>query len=162
MICFTSCQKDSSNLPPTIKAADSVKSTVATGMDNTEMLKLVNDSRKAGCMCGVTKMPPVAPLKWNDALASAALVHSKDMNATGQLIHNSSDGTTFSVRITNAGYIWSFSGENIAFGQTTEQLAFGSWITSEGHCKNIMNATFKDFGAARDGLYWTQDFGAPQ
>lgn len=162
-ICFTSCKKNTDNISPTIKTTDTgsrVTGTVKTNLDNTAMLKLVNNTRTAGCTCGTTAMPPVGSLKWNDVLAASALSHSKDMNATGKLDHNSSDGTSFSARITAAGYNWQAVGENIAWGQTTEQQVFNSWINSEGHCKNIMNGAFKDFGAAKDGVYWTQDFGA--
>lgn len=163
-ICFTSCKKSSTEVNPTSKTTHPANpvGTVNTNIDNAAMLKLVNDTRAAGCTCGTTAMPPVAALTWNDVLASAALAHSKDMDSTGKLDHNSSDGTSFSTRITNAGYKWTTVGENIAWGQTTEQQVFNDWIKSEGHCKNIMNAAFKDFGAAKYGTYWTQDFGAQQ
>jgi uncharacterized protein YkwD len=43
------------------------------------------------------------------------------------------------------------------------------WLASAGHCANIMNATFRDFGAAcarNDAAayqrYWTQDFATPR
>ena len=168
-ISFASCKKDAATVNPANK--DTTKTTgttnpttggsttINTNLDNAGMLKLVNDTRAAGCTCGTTVMPPVAPLTWNDILASSALAHSEDMNATGQFSHNSSDGTSFSARITAAGYIWSTVGENIAWGQTSEQQVFNAWIQSEGHCKNIMNGSFKEFGAARAGTYWTQDFG---
>ena len=162
LLGLAACKKDATNIKPADTTDTSVVSNIATGINNSLMLKLVNDTRATGCNCGTTAMPPVAPLKWNDVLASAALIHSKDMNATGQLIHNSSDGTTFSDRITTAGYKWSAVAENIAWGQTTEQQVFNDWLQSEGHCKNIMTAAYKDFGAARDGVYWTQDFGSPQ
>jgi uncharacterized protein YkwD len=165
-ICFASCKKSSVDVNPATKTTDSdtpvVVTTVKTNLDNTVMLKLVNDTRATGCNCGTTIMPPVASLKWNDVLASSALSHSKDMNATGKLDHNSSDGTSFSARITATGYNWRTVGENIAWGQTTEQEVFNSWINSPDHCKNIMNGSFKDFGAAKDGVYWTQDFGTQQ
>lgn len=158
-MCFSACKKNSSQIAP--GGTSPVNSSVSTNIDNTAMLKLVNDTRAAGCTCGTTVMPPVAPLTWNDILASAALSHSQDMNASGQFSHNSSDGTSFSARITAAGYTaWSALGENIAYGQTTEQQVFDAWIQSEGHCKNIMNGSFKEMGAARAGTYWTQDFGA--
>jgi uncharacterized protein YkwD len=168
-MCFASCKKESATVNRSDKDTTKTGSTtnpttggittVNTNIDNAGMLKLVNDTRAAGCTCGTTVMPSVAPLTWNDILASSALAHSEDMNATGQFSHNSSDGTSFSARITAAGYIWSTVGENIAWGQTTEQQVFTAWIQSEGHCKNIMNGSFKEFGAARSGTYWTQDFG---
>lgn len=136
--------------------------TVITNLDNVALLKLVNNIRATGCNCGTTAMPAVAPLSWNDVLAKSSLIHSTDMNATGQFIHNSSDGTSFSDRITAAGYKWRTVGENIAAGQTTEQQVFTDWLNSEGHCKNMMNGAFKDMGAAKVGNYWTQDFGTLQ
>ena len=167
-ICFASCQKNSSEVKPTNKTDTTtstpgtpVKSNVATGLDNTAMLQMVNNVRATGCNCGTTVMPVVAPLTWNDVLAAAALEHSQDMSTTGNFSHNSSDGTSFSNRITAAGYTnWRALGENIAYGYTTEQDVFNGWIKSEGHCKNIMNASFKEMGAAKVGTYWTQDFGA--
>ena len=167
-ICFGSCQKNSSEVKPTSKTdttgttgTSGNNTTVSTGLDNTAMLQMVNNVRATGCTCGTTVMPPVAPLTWNNVLAAAALAHSQDMNATGDFSHNASEGTSFSDRITAAGYTnWRALGENIAYGYTTEQAVFNGWIQSEGHCKNIMNASFKEMGAAKAGTYWTQDFGA--
>jgi uncharacterized protein YkwD len=139
-----------------------ITTTVTTNLDNAALLKLVNNVRATGCNCGTTAMPAVAPLTWNEILAKSSLIHSTDMNATGQFIHNSSDGTSFSDRITAAGYKWRTVGENIAAGQKTEQQVFTDWLNSEGHCKNMMNGSFKDMGAAWVGTYWTQDFGALQ
>jgi uncharacterized protein YkwD len=36
------------------------------------------------------------------------------------------------------------------------------WLGSEGHCKNIMSANLKEVGVAREGNYWTEDFGTHQ
>ena len=74
--------------------------------------------------------------------------------------HTSGGNTTAGDRIKAAGYNWRTYGENIAMGQTTEQIVMNSWLESEGHCKNIMNKNFKDIGVGRSGNYWTQVFGA--
>lgn len=132
---------------------------VSTGLNADLLLKLVNEKRSSGCNCGVTVMPPVATLKWNNLLAVAALVHSKDMNANNYFSHTSPDGRNAGDRITAAGYKWIAYGENIAAGQPTEQAVFDAWINSEGHCKNIMSTNYKEMGAAKDGKYWTQEFG---
>ena len=168
---FSACTKSGSdNVAPTTATtvsatpssttATTTTTAVATNLDNALLLKLVNDLRAKGCTCGVTAMPVVSTLTWNEQLAAAALVHSKDMSATELFSHNSSDGSTFDTRITAAGYKWMAVGENIASGQTTEQIVFNAWLNSEGHCKNMMSASFKEMGAARVGNYWTQDFGA--
>lgn len=170
-LCFASCQKDSSEVKPTnttatttnVSASVLISSHVATGLDDTAMLQMVNKVRATGCICGSTVLPPVGPLTWSEVLASSALAHSQDMNATGNFSHNSSDGTSFTVRIPASGYTnWVSLGENIAYGYTTEQAVFNAWLQSEDHCKNIMKASYKEMGAARAGTYWTQDFGAKQ
>jgi len=124
------------------------------------LLQLVNDVRKAGCKCGSTAMPPVAAITWDDRLATAAYYHSKDMNDKNYFDHTGQDGSSPGERITAAGYKWRSYGENIARGQADEQAVMNSWLKSEGHCKNIMDAGFKEMGVARVGAYWTQVFGS--
>ena len=83
--------------------------------------------------------------------------------------HTSLDGRSPGTRITAAGYSWSAYGENIAAGQSTMDAAMNSWLNSPGHCKNIMNARYKDYGigcayksSSSYRTYWTQDFAAPR
>lgn len=124
------------------------------------LLQLVNDVRRSGCTCGSTVMPAVGAVIWNDQLAKAAYDHSVDMNTQDYFSHTGLDGRDPGQRITTAGYHWSSWGENIAQGYSTEQLVMNAWLSSEGHCKNIMNGGFNDMGVGRDGNYWTQDFGS--
>ncbi|HRQ49287.1 MAG TPA: CAP domain-containing protein [Agriterribacter sp.] len=124
------------------------------------MLGLVNEVRAKGCTCGATAMPAVPLLAWNALLAKAAYDHSNDMKTNDYFSHTGSGNTTPGDRIKKAGYSWRTYGENIALGQTTEQVVMNSWLNSEGHCKNIMNKNFKEMGAGRSGNYWTQVFGA--
>lgn len=138
-------------------------STPLSGSDNSvdrgTMLALVNEVRAKGCNCGTTYMPPVGALVWNDKLEQAALLHTQDMYVNNFFDHAGSNGSTPSQRVTAAGYSWMATGENIATGYLTEKAVMDAWLASEGHCKNIMYANFKDFGAARVGNYWTQEFG---
>jgi|SRR5690606_33170048 len=129
-------------------------------VDKTVLLQLVNDVRKTGCNCGSTAMPPVNAVSWNDLLAKAAYDHSADMNAQDYFSHTGADGSSPGTRITATGYRWRSYGENIAKGYSNENAVMQGWLNSEGHCKNIMNASFKEMGAGRDGAYWTQVFGA--
>ena len=105
-------------------------------------------------------MPPVSPVTWNDQLAKAAYEHSADMKTKNYFEHIAPDGSNPGERITATGYIWRTYGENIALGYKDEQAVMNGWLTSEGHCKNIMNANFKEMGAGREGNYWSQEFGA--
>lgn len=124
------------------------------------MLDMVNKVRVAGCVCGATVMPSVPALTWNEQLAKAAFGHSEDMNVADYFSHTGTGNTTPGERIKSAGYNWRTYGENIALGQTTEQMVMESWLKSEGHCKNIMGKNFKEIGVGRSGNYWTQVFAA--
>ena len=129
-----------------------------------EFLTLINRTRKTGCTCGNTYMPPALPITWNDDLEKAAEGHAKDMAKKKYFSHDSKDGRSMSTRIVTAGYLFkgfkSFMvGENIAFGQTSIAEVTAGWFKSEGHCKNLMNPGFKEVGVAEKDRYWVQDFG---
>ncbi len=132
------------------------------GVDKQEMLDLVNAKRASGCQCGTKTMPAVAPLTWNNRLATAAYKHSKDMKDNNYFDHTSKDGRSFADRITAEGYLWLSAGENIAMGYTTEAEVVEGWFNSPGHCENMMSGKFTELGSGRSGDYWTQDFGRPQ
>ena len=104
-------------------------------------------------------MPPVSAVSWNDQLASAADVHSKDMLQNNYFGHTGADGTSPGDRLRQAGYNWSAYGENIAKGYPDEQSVIAAWLQSEDHCKNLMDKDFTEMGVARAGSYWTQEFG---
>lgn len=155
-----SCSKESDSLVastplPSVSSSQNV-------VNKANMLALVNEIRAKGCNCGSTYMPPVAPLIWNDKLEKAALVHTVDMITKIFFEHTGSDGSSPSQRVTNAGYSWMATGENIAMGYTSEKEVMTAWLASEGHCLNIMRKEFKELGAARVGNYWTQEFGTPR
>jgi len=118
----------------------------------------VNEERvRAGC-------PPVAV---DDRLAAAARAHSADMAARGYFSHTTPEGVDFSKRITNAGYIWSGLGENIAKGQRTPTAVMDAWMSSPGHKANILTCGFKHIGVglaydSSNTPVWTQDFASPR
>jgi len=158
-LCFAlSCKKGTDTTAET--KIDPVAISTVTNINNDALLKLVNDTRLAGCNCGTTVMPPVAALNWNINLASAAVSHSSYMASIKVLSHQSANGATVGTRVKATGYNWTTVGENIASGQTTEAQVFNDWIKSEDHCKNIMNAAFKEMGAAQTDKYWVQVFGS--
>ncbi len=128
-------------------------------IDKTKLLQLVNTIRQAGCVCGTTNMPAVPVIVWHDLLETAAINHSKDMNQNNYFSHTSQDGRNPGQRITAVGYTWNTYAENIAKGYANEDAVIQGWKDSEGHCKNIMNATVTEMGVGRSGEYWTQVFG---
>jgi uncharacterized protein YkwD len=137
-----------------------------TGIDPflEELISLVNETRSEGCNCGDEYYPAVGALTWNELLIQAAQQHANDMGTNDFFSHTGSDGSNAGERITEQGYNWSTYGENIARGQTSPEQVMDSWINSEGHCKNIMNGNFKEFGAGfyADGNYWVQVFAKSQ
>ncbi|MCC6289320.1 MAG: CAP domain-containing protein [Chitinophagaceae bacterium] len=157
-IILFSCKKD--DAMETTPPEEVQKPDFAYGVNAADILDMVNEVRKSGCNCGATYMPPVSELTWNDALGKAAYAHSGDMKNQNYFSHTGSDNSNAGERITAAGYSWITYGENIALGQTTERMVMNSWLKSEEHCKNIMNAGFKEMGVGRIDNYWTQVFAA--
>lgn len=134
-----------------------------------EALALVNAHRAAGASCGARgSFPAAAALSWNDALTQGSLVHSDDMVSGNFFDHTGSDGSDAGLRATRAGYAWRTWGENIAAGQSTVARVVAAWMASDGHCANIMNASFRDIGLACVSggagntyrTYWTMTLGA--
>ena len=107
-------------------------------------------------------MPSVPGLTLNAQLNQAAQVHNQDMVRFDFLSHTGSNGLRSSDRVTNAGYQWRSTGENIAVGQRSVNEVMEDWLSSPGHCRNIMSASFTEFGMAYDARYWTQVFARPR
>ena len=124
------------------------------------LLELVNNARKTGCQCGDTYYPAAPAITWNDLLEAASFAHANDMFKNKYFGHTSPDGSNAGVRIIRAGYKWTSYGENIASGHKNETEVVKGWIASPGHCKNIMNKSYKEMGVARVGNIWTLEFGS--
>jgi len=125
------------------------------------MLAAVNDVRTEGTTCGGTVAPPVGKLQLNDLLTEAAQGHSDDMYAHETMSHVGSDGSTPDMRIAATGYQATWWGENVAWNQRSVEEVMAAWLSSTGHCVNIMNPNFTEFGVGEAGYYWTQVFGRP-
>jgi uncharacterized protein YkwD len=112
-------------------------------------------------------------------LASAALGHSKDMDAHDYFSHVSPSGQTLLMRIEASGFIPNGNvgytlGENIAWGTLwlgTPRGIVKAWMESPGHRANILNGSYRYTGVGVDpdlprsmssgqaGGMYTQDFG---
>jgi uncharacterized protein YkwD len=133
-------------------------------------LRLVNQYRAAGATCGSRgSFAPAAALTRQAQLASAAYGHSRDMADNNYFSHTSLDGRSLSDRINATGYAWSTIGENIAAGHGSVQAVVNAWMGSEGHCANLMNPNFTQFGlacarndASTYRIYWTQNLARPR
>lgn len=91
-------------------------------------------------------MPAVPPLAWNPRLFSAAARHAKDMAAHNYFSHTSLDGRVLTQRVIAEGYAWTAVGENLAVGEPTVEGVISGWLSSPGHCSNLMSRDFVDVG----------------
>ncbi|MEM1328085.1 MAG: CAP domain-containing protein [Bacteroidota bacterium] len=157
-----SCTEDFFVLPEEEDIEPVEETTTATTTDldafATSALSQVNQLRRQGIRCGSQLQGAAAPLRWNNKLATAAYRHAKDMADKGYFSHQGSNGSKVSDRVTAAGYTWSRVAENIAKGQRDMTTVMRDWKNSPGHCKNIMNPNYKEFGMARVGNVWVQVF----
>jgi len=108
-------------------------------------------------------------LATNSALASAAYNKAKDMFENNYFAHNSPSGKTPWDFIKEAGYSYSYAGENLAIGYTDPDELFSAWMGSPTHRENIINPNFREIGIAvvsgtfqgSETLIAVQEFGAP-
>lgn len=126
-----------------------------------EVLAFVNEARASARTCGDQSFPAVPPLALEARLSAAAQAHSEDMYANTFMGHVGSDGSSFIQRAERHDYDWSALAENVAFGYADAQSVMTGWLSSPGHCKNIMNGRVTQLGVGLAGAYWTQLFGAP-
>ena len=129
-----------------------------------EVLDLVNMRRAEGASCGGVPFPPVSPLEMNTELRLAARLHSEDMADNSYFSHDSPDGRMLGDRVAEAGFRGAGPiGENILAGTADPAGAVEGWMSSTGHCENIMNPAFHVTGIGYSlgdgGHRWTQDFG---
>ena len=141
--------------PPTSAEADPPPQAPMTPAPDTsqqgQVVTLVNSARQeAGC----------GPLAVDVELTAAAQNHSADMSNRDYFSHTTPEGVTFDQRIRNAGYSKP-GAENIAKGARNAEDVMRMWMESSGHRANILNCDLNTIGVglARDGFYWTQDFG---
>jgi uncharacterized protein YkwD len=132
------------------------------------ILAATNRARATGRHCGTQYFAAAPPLTSNTALDTAALAHSSEMAALRYFSHQGKDGSQVGDRASRAGYAWHRIGENIASGMRTPEEAVAGWVTSPGHCANLMNPSFTHLGSGfsqtpETGIvFWTQVFGLPR
>ncbi|MFN3556456.1 MAG: CAP domain-containing protein [Bacteroidales bacterium] len=128
-----------------------------------ELLEEMNEVRSKGHTCGGQWYGPAAPLLWEDRLGRAAQLHAEDMAEGNYLSHYSADGRDPGQRISQQGYNWHTYGENIARGFQSPTAVLQAWLSSEGHCRNIVSPNFTQVGLGYDprGHFWVQVFARP-
>ncbi len=123
------------------------------------LIELTNQERiKAG----------TAVLTANQLLAKAAYLKGQDILETQTFQHNIAD-KKFSNWIKEAGYSYSYVGENLAIDFVTSKGIVKAWLNSPTHKKNLLNSYFSEIGIAtiegkfqgKNTTLVVQIFGAP-
>jgi hypothetical protein len=100
-------------------------------------------------------------LRWDSALAAAALKHCRRMAAEGPISHRYVGETDVAGRAGQAGAHFSVIEENVAVGTSAAQI-HGSWMQSPGHRSNLLSADVDRVGiavvASRGVLYAVADY----
>lgn len=129
-------------------------------------ITLLNNARAEPRQCGNTSHEPAPAVGWNEKLYLAAIRHSIDMTENDFFSHTGSDSSSVADRVDTTGYPWQTVGENIAAGQRTAKEAMDGWLSSPGHCRNIMNPVYEDAAVTcviktptEYTTYWTNVFG---
>lgn len=132
------------------------------------VMAMINSARLQPRQCGTQAFAATSPLAWNATLAKAAEGHTRSMANNNFFDHKDRDGRTPGDRAELEGYNGQQVGENIAAGLDSARKVVDGWLTSPGHCANLMNPQFRELGAAYAvdpksdaGIYWTAMFGTP-
>jgi uncharacterized protein YkwD len=109
--------------------------------------ELGNERRAQGGCCGSHGcFAPSSALAPDENLQVSARLHARDMSQRNFFAHETPDGRTMMDRITAAGFAGCTMGENIAQGQESPEEVIDSWMSSEGHCANILSGGFTSLG----------------
>jgi uncharacterized protein YkwD len=152
------CSKDNGPTAPSPVSNSSAPPSPApaTGPTDTEVQSLINLVNNRRISKGL------APLVWDDRVAAVALAHSQDMVDRHYYGHINPDGENAGDRLDEAGYGWSWWGENYCYGFSTATTAYNFWINSAPHQANIESGNFTHHGVGRVGSVWTHVFTKPR
>ena len=125
-----------------------------------EVIRLTNDARARNGL---------PALRTNARLMEAARLHAEQMAAAQRSDHTISGARypTMQSRLEAVGYAYLQVAENVAWNQSSAQSVLNSWMDSNGHRANILDAGLTEMGAAmarssRGEPYWVQVFGRPR
>jgi uncharacterized protein YkwD len=124
------------------------------------LVELANIDRESGKLQGLV----VSPI-----LQKAAQMKADDMAAKGYFAHNSPEGFTPWHWFEEAGYDFSFAGENLAVYFSDSAELEKAWMNSPLHRANILGSSFTEIGIAtakgvyrgKETVYVVQEFGRP-
>jgi uncharacterized protein YkwD len=86
------------------------------------------------------------PLKWDEALATAARQHAEAMAAQRSISHGFPGELSLPSRAARAGARFSWLSENVAAGPSAENIS-EQWMGSPNHRANLLDADMDTIGA---------------
>ena len=133
----------------------------ASSLSAGALLRLTNESRK---QAGLQE------LKQSDQLKQAAEAKAKDMFKSDYFAHTSPKGLTPWHWIKQAGYQYSFAGENLAINYESAESQHKAWMKSTTHRANILSDKYQEIGVAvvsgkidgKEALVTVQLFASPK
>jgi uncharacterized protein YkwD len=132
------------------------------------VFELINHARSRTRRCGQERFAATVSLVPSSLLNRAAQEHALDMARNDYFEHTGMDGSEPKERLARLGYRSRLTGENIAYGPETAEEVVSGWLSSPGHCANIMDPRFREMGIAfavapvRGAIYWVQDLAVPR
>ena len=127
----------------------------------------LNALRARAQRCGDQLWPAVPALKVNAVLSESARRYAQELARRDRIDHVGEAGLSLRARLREAGYTLRVAGENLAGGPETLDEVLAQWLTSAGHCENLMGAGFQEFGLAcatgpgQYQRYWVLHLAAP-
>lgn len=102
-------------------------------------------------------------LTYDEAVSDTARKHSEDMAIHNYFSHENLNGKSPFNRLEEDGLVFSYAGENLAYGQTSSIFAHEGLMNSKGHRKNILSADYRNLGVGtafneQSTPYYTENF----
>ncbi|HUX35833.1 MAG TPA: CAP domain-containing protein, partial [Candidatus Paceibacterota bacterium] len=108
-------------------------------------------------------------LATSPTLEEAAKMKAEDMAKNGYFAHTSPAGKTPWYWLDQAGYNFSYAGENLAVNFVGSEDVQNAWMASPSHKENILNPNFSEIGIAtatgtyqgKEAIFVVEFFGTP-
>ena len=90
----------------------------------------------------------LSPVSANAKLDLAASEKLNDMVRNGYFAHVSPEGVSPWFWMTEAGYQYTYAGENLALGFADSESTVAGWMNSPSHKANLLNGNYTEIGVA--------------
>jgi uncharacterized protein YkwD len=94
-------------------------------------------------------MAAAAALRWDEQLAVSSTRYAAELARRKTLSHEGQVAATLAERLRAAGYPMRSAAENLASDRNEPfEALLQLWLASPAHCRNLMDADFRDAGLA--------------